>query len=71
MIPLIGILLCIYLVFKGYEIFQIALVAPASKSRTVGIALGGVALMLSVVIAGVFAYLFIISSVGVPTFEQR
>jgi hypothetical protein len=55
MIPLIGILLCVYLVFKGYEIFQIALVAPPSKSRNAGIVLGAIALVLSVLIACGFA----------------
>jgi len=63
MIPLIGILLCIYLVFKGYEIFQIALCAPASTARSTGIVLGIIALISSVVIGGAFAVMFISSSI--------
>ena len=71
MIPLIGILLCIYLVFKGYEIFQIALCAPASNSRSVGIVMGIVALIASVVIAAFFAFSFVTSSVNVPNTLTR
>ncbi len=33
-------LLCVYLVFKGVEIFQIALVAVDSVSRKIGLAIG-------------------------------
>jgi len=71
MIPLIGILLCIYLVFKGYEIFQIALVAPSSAGRSTGIVLGVIAMILSVLIAAFFALMFISSGASVPTFPQR
>ena len=66
MIPLIGILLCIYLVFKGFEIFQVALVAPSSAGRSTGIVLGIIALIVSVVIAAFFAFAFVSSSVNVP-----
>jgi hypothetical protein len=68
MIPMIGILLCIYLVFKGFEIFQIALCAQASASRTTGIVLGALGLILSVLIGGFFALSFLTSSVPqIPT----
>ena len=50
MIPLIGILLCIYLVFKGIEIFQ---VAYATKDAPRGsIILGVMAIITSVCIGG-------------------
>ena len=66
MIPLIGLLLCVYLVLKGLEIFQIAHANPDAPLSSVIIgllALGG-----SVVAAGIFAYLFIESaaSVSIP-----
>ena len=31
MIQIIGLLLCVYLVFKGYEILQIALASPLQR----------------------------------------
>lgn len=60
MIPLIGILLCVYLVFKGFEIFQIAYCSPQLKVG--GIVIGIVAVIASIVIAAVFAYMFLASS---------
>lgn len=64
MIPLIGILLCIYLVFKGFEIFQIAWCAP---ERSSGVVLGAIAITISVLIAALFGFMFISSSLSVPS----
>lgn len=66
MIPLIGILLCVYLCFKGLEIFQIAHSNPEAPSSAVVI--GICALIGSVIIAAIFALLFITSasSVSIP-----
>lgn len=60
MIPLIGVLLCIYLVFKGFEIFQIAYCSTPVK--VVGIVIGAIAVVASIIIAAIFSYLFIESS---------
>lgn len=60
MIPLIGVLLCIYLVFKGFEIFQIGYCSTPVKVG--GIVIGIVAVIASIIIGSVFAYLFIESS---------
>ena len=65
MIPLMGLLLSIYLAFKGVEIFQIAYSnknAPGSA-----IAIGVASLIISWVIAAIFAFLFISSSTSLPT----
>jgi uncharacterized membrane protein (DUF485 family) len=64
MIPLMGLLLSIYLAFKGLEIFQIAYSnkdAPGSA-----IIIGVAALIASCVIGGVFALLFLTSAATVP-----
>jgi hypothetical protein len=71
MIPLIGILLCFYLVFKGIEILQIALCAPPSGRQKAGIALGGISLAACVVIAAFFAFALLSSSVSIPQFPTR
>lgn len=65
MIPLIGLLLCIYLVFKGFELFQIAWCAP--EPPVIGIVIGIVAVGASIVVAVFFAYLFVSSSLTVPS----
>lgn len=65
MIPLIGLLLCIYLVFKGFELFQIAWCAP--QPPVVGIVIGIAAVGASIVVAVFFAYLFVSSSLAVPS----
>lgn len=65
MIPLIGLLLCIYLVFKGFELFQIAWCAP--EPPVIGIVIGIVAVGASIVVAVFFAYLFVSSSLAVPS----
>jgi hypothetical protein len=58
-IQIIGLLLCVYLVFKGVEILQIGI----SSQREGGwpIALGWLALVASIVIAAIFAFLLLAS----------
>lgn len=68
MIPLIGILLCIYLVFKGFEIFQIAYVAKDRPGAS--IALGVVAIIASIAIGGVFAFMFLMSDPSIRNLMQ-
>ena len=65
MIPLIGLLLCAYLVFKGLEIFQIAHSNPDAPLTSVLVGL--IALAASLVLAAVFAFLFISSAASIPT----
>jgi hypothetical protein len=58
MIQAIGILLCFYLVFKGYEILQIAICSPrADRGWALGI--GTLFFLASIVLAVVFALMFI------------
>jgi hypothetical protein len=59
MIPLIGILLCIYLVFKGFEIFQVAFVVKDAPRAS--IILGVIAIVVSIGIGAVFALMFLMS----------
>jgi uncharacterized membrane protein len=54
MLQIIGLLLCFYLVFKGLEIFQIGL-SSARETRGSALALGVIALVAAMVIAGLFA----------------
>lgn len=68
MIPLIGLLLCVYLVFKGLEIFQIAHSNPEAPLSVVIVGL--LALGASVVLAAIFAFLFISSAAAVPTLPK-
>lgn len=57
MLQIITYLLCLYLVYKGLEIFQIALVASKSTGRSVGLAIGALACAASVVATILFAAL--------------
>lgn len=50
MLQIITYLLCTYLVFKGVEILQIALMSPR-QDRALGLALGAVMVVLSLVAA--------------------
>lgn len=59
MIPLIGILLCVYLVFKGFEIFQIAYVVKDAPRTS--IVLGVIAIFANIGIGGLFAFMFLMS----------
>lgn len=64
MIPLIGILLCIYLVFKGFEILQIAICSDSA--RWTAFIIGAVAVVSSIVIGAFFAFLFVGAGASVP-----
>ena len=48
-------LLCVYLIFKGVEIFQIGLQSTNERYRGVGVAIGIVAIVIAVIAAGVFS----------------
>jgi hypothetical protein len=61
MIPLIGLLLCVYLVFKGVEIFQIGYSAGHRGPKVLGI----IAIVTSLVIAAFFAFMFLMSDPSV------
>jgi hypothetical protein len=63
MLQLIGLLLCVYLVFKGVEIFQIVYVTDR-KWHEMPYLLGLAALVAAVVIAAVFAILFLSAGAG-------
>jgi len=66
LLQIITYLLCIYLVFKGVEIFQIALASQrADKSRMVALMIGGVMTMVSIVVAIGFAVWITDQAVGV------
>ena len=66
MLQIITYLLCVYLVFKGVEIFQIALASERTdKSRMVALIIGGVMVMISVVMAIGFAVWITDQAVGV------
>jgi len=68
MIPLIGILLCIYLVFKGFEIFQIAYCAE--NPPTGGMVIGVIAAIAGILIAIVFGMMFLSSGSSMPTLPR-
>jgi hypothetical protein len=69
MIPLIGILLCIYLVFKGFEIFQIAWCTKDAPA--VSIIIGIAAVVASVVIGSLFAFMFLSAGNSMPQLPIR
>jgi len=48
-------LLCVYLVFKGIEIFQIALMSNR-ENRTIGMALGIIMIIASIIAASYFIF---------------
>jgi general secretion pathway protein G len=56
MLQVLTYLLCIYLVFKGFEIFQIALTSSREQSRKAGIVIGVLAIVISIVAAFGFAF---------------
>lgn len=68
MIPLIGILLCVYLAFKGIEIFRMSYVDK--DAPTGSLVLGILILLAGLVIALIFAILFIDSGASVPTIPR-
>jgi uncharacterized membrane protein len=55
MLEIITYLLCVYLIFKGVEIFQIAFMS-SKEHRSTGMAIGGVMIVAALVAAVVFAY---------------
>lgn len=57
MLQIITYLLCVYLVFKGFEIFQIALTSSREQRRKAAIVIGVLAIVISVVAAFGFAFL--------------
>jgi hypothetical protein len=66
MLQIITYLLCIYLVFKGVEILQIALASQREdKSRTVALVIGGVMITISIIVAIGFAVWITDQAVGV------
>ncbi len=65
MVQIIGLLLCVYLVFKGYEILQIAICSPR-VDRGWALGVGMVFFIGSIILAAFFAFLFI-SSGNTPT----
>jgi hypothetical protein len=54
MIQIIGLLLCVYLVFKGFEILQIAVASP-KEPKGGAVALGIITLLASILLAVIFA----------------
>lgn len=66
MIPTIGLLLCVYLVFKGFEILQIE--RCAENPPTSATAIGVLAVLIAVVVALFFAQEFISMSIPTGTF---
>jgi hypothetical protein len=63
-----GLLLCVYLAFKGLEIFQIAYSnkdAPASA-----VVIGVCALIAACVLGGVFALFFLGAGMAMPEFPR-
>jgi NADH:ubiquinone oxidoreductase subunit K len=55
MLQIITYLLCLYLIFKGFEIFQIAIASPKENNRG-SIMLGVVMIIVSIIAAVGFAY---------------
>ena len=66
MLQIITYLLCVYLVFKGVEIFQIALASQRTDaSRKIALAIGAIMIIISVVAAIIFAVWITDQAVGV------
>ena len=57
MLQIIMYLLCVYLVFKGVEIFQIALMGANEKQRSKGYTLGVLMIAASIIAVVVFTAL--------------
>ena len=53
MLQIMTYLLCVYLIFKGFEILQIALMSNR-ENRTAGLIIGIAAVVISVISASVF-----------------
>jgi hypothetical protein len=66
MLQIITYLLCVYLVFKGVEIFQIALASPRTDgSHKLALILGAAMIVVSVIAAIVFTIWITDQAVGV------
>ncbi|HEU4712024.1 MAG TPA: hypothetical protein VFS76_10690 [Pyrinomonadaceae bacterium] len=66
MLQIVTYLLCVYLVFKGVEIFQIALASQRTDgSRTLALIIGGVMIAISILAAIIFAIWITDQAVGV------
>jgi hypothetical protein len=58
MLTLIIYFLCFYIIFKGVEILQIALMSNRpDRDRRLGLIIGGCAVIAAVCLAGIFGYL--------------
>lgn len=64
MIPVIGLLLCVYLIFKGIEIYQQSVCSPVEPNK-MGLVIGVLSLLASIVIATLFAAWIISQAAGV------
>lgn len=69
MLQLFGFLFCFYLVFKGIEIYQIALCSPR-EPKGGAMALGTLAVIGAIVLAVLFAMAFLVqgNQSGMPRF---
>ncbi len=56
MLQILTYLLCVYLVYKAVEIFQIALMS-SKEGRGTGLFIGTIAIIASLVIGALFVYL--------------
>ena len=56
MLQIMTYLLCVYLVYKGFEILQIALMSNR-ENRTLGIVLGSIAVVGSLMASAIFTYM--------------
>jgi uncharacterized membrane protein len=70
MIQIIGLLLCVYLVFKGYEILQIAVCSPRTD-RNWSLVVGAIFFLASILIAAFFAFLLLASGAQVSNQMPR
>lgn len=70
MIQIIGLLLCVYLVFKGIEILMTA-AASTHESRNTLVVWGVLCFLAAVAIAGLFAFLLLMSGSPMPNLPAR
>ena len=69
MLQLFGFLFCFYLVFKGVEIYQIALCSPREQKGG-AMAIGALAVIGAIILAVLFGMAFVVqgSQGGMPRF---
>jgi len=70
MLQLIGYLLCFYLVFKDFEIYQIALASPR-EHRGAAMTIGALAVVGSIILAALFAFAFAMQGASTPGYPMR